>query len=274
MKRMPYTVNAGRTSIRGVPTDKHGNATGPEWDLAQDGGFLGHTIVVLHLYTGEGFDFQKPTDALRKKGFRIVRYANTPPPEQELSDELANASQLWVISDSKKKLNTGHVKVISEFYEKGRGLYIWGDNSPYHADANTLLENIFSSKMNGNYMANQVVNEATTSFSPGFLQHLVTTGLNHLYEGITISKIELSNGLKPLVRSTDKNCVTAFYDNDGKRALVDGGFTRLFLQWDDAGTARFVTNAAAWLVNWERFSPPLLKDDQKDRQTLRDLLKK
>ena len=274
MKRMPYTVNAGRTSVRGVPTDRYGNATGSEWDLAQDGGFLGHTIVVLHLCTSEGFDFQKPTDALRKKGFRIVRYANTPPSEQALSDELANASQLWVISDRNRKLGAGHIKLISEFFESGRGLYIWGDNSPYHADANTLLKQIFSSNMEGNYMGDQVVNEATSSSSPGFLQHLVTTGLNHLYEGITISNIELNNGLKPLVRSSDKNCVTAFYDKDGKRALIDGGFTRLFTQWDDAGTARFVTNAAAWLVNWERFSPPPPKDDQNDRQTLRDLLKK
>ena len=26
------------------------------------------------------------------------------------------------------------------------------------------------------------------------------------------------------------------------------------MKWDDAGTARFVKNAAAWLVNWERFN--------------------
>ena len=35
--------------------------------------------------------------------------------------------------------------------------------------------------------------------------------------------------------------------------VIDGGFTRLAVNWDDAGTARFVKNAAAWLVNAERF---------------------
>lgn len=35
--------------------------------------------------------------------------------------------------------------------------------------------------------------------------------------------------------------------------MIDGGFTRLAVSWDDAGTARFVKNAAAWLVNAERF---------------------
>ena len=45
----------------------------------------------------------------------------------------------------------------------------------------------------------------------------------------------------------------AFYDKDGKRALVDGGFTRLWCNWDSAGTDRYIVNAAAWLANIERF---------------------
>ena len=39
----------------------------------------------------------------------------------------------------------------------------------------------------------------------------------------------------------------------GRRALVDGGFTRLYHKWDSAGTDRYVVNAAAWLANIERF---------------------
>jgi hypothetical protein len=272
MKRSPYTVNAGRTTVRGVPTDRHGNAMGSDWDLAQDGGFLGHKIVVLHLYTGEGFDFEEPTQALKKKGFKVNRFPNNHPPIQELRAELADASECWVISDAAKKLGPEHIETIVEFYEAGHGLYIWGDNSPYHADANALLNRLYQSSMEGNFMGNKTVNESSTATSPGFIQHLITTGLNHLYEGITISSIQLTSGLKPLVRSTDGNCVTAFFDSDGRRALVDGGFTRLYTQWDDAGTARFVTNAAAWLVNWERFAPPEQSINEKDRQTLRDLL--
>ena len=34
---------------------------------------------------------------------------------------------------------------------------------------------------------------------------------------------------------------------------MDGGFTRLAVSWDDAGTARYVKNAASWLVHAERF---------------------
>ena len=47
--------------------------------------------------------------------------------------------------------------------------------------------------------------------------------------------------------------MAAFYDHDGKRAILDGGFTRLYNKWDTAGTGRYVKNAAAWLVNVERF---------------------
>jgi hypothetical protein len=67
--------------------------------------------------------------------------------------------------------------------------------------------------------------------------------------------------------------VTAIYDSEGRRALVDGGFTRLFIQWDDAGTARFVCNAAAWLGNWDRYADEGQQSDpEEDRQTLRQLL--
>jgi len=273
MKRSPYTINAGKTTVRGVPTDRHGNATGSEWDLAQDGGFLGHSILVLHFYTSEGFDFVKPTLALKKKGFKVVRYENEAPPIKEFRKVLSQSSQVWVISDQSSKLSSDHIDELVEFYNSGRGLYIWGDNSPFHADANVLLSRLFNSEMSGNYLGSQNLEECMGSTSPGFFQHLVTTGLNHLYEGVTISNVSLTNGLGRLVNSSDGKCVTAFYDSDGRRALIDGGFTRLYVQWDDAGTARFVCNAAAWLVNWDRYQEAESQTSQKeDRQTLRDLL--
>ena len=59
-----------------------------------------------------------------------------------------------------------------------------------------------------------------------------------------------------MIYSSDANVVTAYYDFDGKRALVDGAFTRL---WDgdwgqSAGTSRYIMNAAVWLANAERFA--------------------
>lgn len=271
MNRSPYTENAGKTTIRGVPTDRHGNAQGNQWDLAQDGGFLGYSIAVLHFYK---FDFSKPTAALKKKGFKVIRYENEPPPIDEFRRTLMQVSQLWIISTQHRKLSSQHLDAIVEFFESGKGLYIWGDNTPFHADANDLLGKLFNSSMEGNYIGRKVLTEAPNEKDRGFHPHLVTTGLNSLFEGITIAAIKLTNDLRSVVNSSDGNCVTACYDHDGKRALIDGGFTRLYNQWDDAGSARFVCNAAAWLVNWERFSQgndqvPSVSDEQ---NTLRDLL--
>lgn len=83
--------------------------------------------------------------------------------------------------------------------------------------------------------------------------HLVTTGLQVLYEGHTIATIKETSKLQPLIYGSAGNLVTAVYEKDGKRAILDGGFTRLYIKWDTAGTARYVKNAAAWLANAERF---------------------
>ncbi len=72
--------------------------------------------------------------------------------------------------------------------------------------------------------------------------------------------------LSPLVVGSAGNLVTAVYDHDGKRAVLDGGFTRLYINWDTAGTARYVKNAASWLANHERFGDDVLAANRKDKQ--------
>ena len=56
------------------------------------------------------------------------------------------------------------------------------------------------------------------------------------------------------------NLVVAYYDRGGRRAIFDGGFTRLFRNWDTAGTARYVKKAAAWLVNVKRFGKKVVSN--------------
>ena len=48
--------------------DNYGNLVGNTYDLCPDYAFKGENIAVLHLYTGEGFDFSLPKAALEKKG--------------------------------------------------------------------------------------------------------------------------------------------------------------------------------------------------------------
>lgn len=242
-----------------VATDSFGNAQGNEHDLAVDGAFKGQTVAVIQEYTGEGFDFELPRRALAEKGFSTFRWSNGVPTPQDLEAALTRSSQLWLISSSTPMLTPAHIAVIKKYFDEGHGVYIWGDNQPYYADANLVAKALLASDMTGDVMGDKVVGVETKTDGVGLLpNHLLTTGLAHIYEGITIATIHPAKDLQPLIYGSAGNLVAAFYDHGGKRAILDGGFTRLFLKWDTAGTARYVKNAAAWLANVERFDakPP------------------
>jgi len=255
-----------------VEADTYGNAAGSQFDLATDGAFEGNTVAVLHLYTGEGFDFSLPKKALEQKGFSVFRWINQPPPAEELREKLKDACQLWVISDQTQKLNDEHAEVINDFFNSGKGLYIWGDNQPYYADANFLAQKIFGTTMNGNVYAGQTVSisgesEGKTGIVDG---HLISTGVVNMYEGITVATVEATQELSPLVYGSAQNLITAIYEKDGKRAIIDGGFTRLYYAWETAGTDRYVKNAAAWLVNYEKFGELVYDQDKTETPYIED----
>lgn len=87
------------------------------------------------------FDFTQPHDALRLKGFKVLRYThdNLPTPT-ELEELLRAANQLWVISSCEQVLNSSHRTVIERAWRGGLGVAIYGDNEPYYVDANLLLQ--------------------------------------------------------------------------------------------------------------------------------------
>lgn len=243
-----------RTRVE-VAKDHYGNAQGSQYDLAVDGAFSGQTITVLHFYTGESFDFSLPKAALAKKGFSVYRYIGKPPSPSELEAALEKSNQLWLISGAGRLLDDEHLAVIKRFFDAGHGLYIWGDNDPYYGDANFVAEALLGTTMKGNLHGDRTVKVGEARETGALLpNHLLSTGLEYLYEGITIATIEKTSALEPLLYGSAGNLVTAIYEKDGKRALIDGGFTRLYVRWDTAGTGRYVSNAAAWLANVERFA--------------------
>lgn len=245
---------SGDTIYTVVDKDGYGNAQGTQYDLAPDGAFEGQTVLVLHLYTGEGFDFENPRKALEEKGFSVVRYKDYPPSPEQLKADLDKACQLWIISDANSKLSDEHIRMIQIYFERGYGVYIWGDNSPYYADANKVAQALFGGSMEGNTMGDQPVGIQKDASSPGIHEgHDVTTGLETVYEGITIATLGEHNDLTPLIYGSAGNLISAAYEKDGRRAILDGGFTRLYVKWETAGTDRFVKNAAAWLVNIDNF---------------------
>ena len=112
-------------------------------------------------------------------------------------------------------------------------------------------------------MGNKVVNLQMEDKKAGVMpNHLITTGLQYVYEGVTIATLTDNKDLTPIIYGSADNLVTAVYEKDGKRLIIDGGFTRLYCNWDTAGTGRYVKNAAAWLVNYEKFGDKVVSNKE------------
>ena len=218
--------------------------------LVKERGLLGLGITLLQLTT-EG-TYSKLRAELDRIGLKVHWYVGPPPSLVDFRKALASSCQLWIISHAIPMLNGPYIDEIKLFYSQGNGLYLWGDNAPYFADVNPLAGALFRAQLSGNDPGQQVVPANGRDEGPGLASHPVTTFVPMLYEGITISSVMMASGcpLKPLVRSSVGKIVTAYFDGDSKRALLDGGFTRL---WDDywttTGTAPFVSNSAGWLAN-------------------------
>ena len=235
--------------------DNYGNAHGNQFDLAVDGAFDGQTVAVIQLYTLESnFDFKAPKAALAEKGFSVYRWIGKPPSPKELEKALEKSCELWVIAGDQRQLTDEHVAIIKKYFEAGHGVYILGDNEPYYADANVLGKALLGVSMSGDVPGGRVVGLQKAPGQAGLLpKHLVMTGIEQIFEGITIATIAPNHELTPLIYGSANNWVTGLYEKDGKRAIFDGGFTRLYNNWDSAGSARYVKNAAAWLAHAEKF---------------------
>jgi hypothetical protein len=266
-------------SAEPVAHDVHGNAQGNQYDLAVDGAFTGQTVLILD-EVGNTLDNTRA--ALKEKGLASVVYRQMPD-AKELRTALSKSCELWFLSNASVEISDADIKVIKDFFDAGHGVYIWGDNDPLYVDANRLTEALVPGlRMEGDLYGDTVVGIAQTDQHVGLRKgHLITTGLEHLYEGVTIATIQfthgqgrnehlygpqgskpdgsrdrspsLAQGFTPILYGSAGNLVTVAYEANGKRLVVDGGFTRLAISWDDAGTARYVKNAAAWLVNSEKF---------------------
>ena len=252
-----YSEFAGQTRIKGALSDKYGNAAGTQYDLGRDGAFGDFHVHILYLYLESGLAFKLPQDALCEKGFGVSITNNIE--ETLLHLKSRKLDILWIISGgtghlSAPLLSSSQKQEIVKFYKSGGGLYIWADNAPFIDHANQILPDIVGAKLVGCTDGNKVLKEGD-GITPGtFKPHLITTGIVNLYEGVTISYPYPIGQLIPLASSTDGNPVICYYDgkNSEGRLILDCGFTKLYVNWDTAGTARYVKNATVWLLNLEK----------------------
>ena len=276
------TKHAGKSRIEGAAKDTHGNAKGTEFDLGVDGAFNSFEIVVLQLYT---FAKDSTVKAFELKGFKYQWFSGEPPTPKSLAMILDSPSvcQLWVISSHNGLLNQEHYEVIAQFFRSGKSLYLWGDNVPYYVEANGITKQIFGCTdldLFGNADGQKTVSLHKVDDNGkqvGIIEHLITTGVELLYEGHTVASLDSTkigkHGFVPILYGSAGNLITAARPGrDGCGAIIlDGAFTRLYVNSDDAGTIRFIINAACWLAV-ESCSRPLSVDDLKDEPDKEELI--
>ncbi|CAF4221644.1 unnamed protein product, partial [Rotaria sordida] len=70
-----------------------------------------------------------------------------------------------------------------------------------------------------------------------------------------------------LATATDGNSSIAVYDppmtSTEGRLCLDCGFTKLYCEWDSAGTERYIVNASCWLAGIEKRAKSKKKNSQK-----------
>jgi hypothetical protein len=240
------------TERREAPRDAHGNAVGSTYDLAVDGAFSGQTVLVIDLY---GQDFSQAAAAVGRKGFSVVRYREVPSLEV-LEAGLKKANQFWILASCENRVHLpkAHQLAVKRFFEAGHGVYLWGDNDPCNADADALATMLIDARVQGDLPGDRTVGISRKAGEPGVVRdHLLSTGVEQVYEGVTVATVKPAGAMTPVIYGSAGNLVSAAYEANGRRLIVDGGYTRLSYKWDTAGTGRYVMNAAAWLANYERF---------------------
>lgn len=234
----------------------------PEYDSAYES----KVITVIQLYWTSEFNLDECRRVIKSEGYRYKGWKEIPPTPEELKEALSVSNQLWIISDYERKLLPEHIEIIKEFFEAGHGVYLLGDNADYYTEVNFIGNVLVNATLYGDfdgekkimfpdsYKTDTIDIQRNTQYPKGkLIEHELTEGLNHLYEGISVSSLSPKAGkMNPVVYGSNGETLICTYEEDNKRLILDGGFTRLYNNWDTE-TAKYVKNAVMWLANTPRF---------------------
>ncbi len=184
--------------------------------------------------------------------------------ENECITELAsNRYQIaWVISTNQIQ-NPSFISALTAFHSSGGSIFLFADNTPYVCHASEFLKAKFGINVEGNYQGGKTLTykENGHQQTGHFGQHEIFTGITNLCEGITIchpvySTPESRQVFVTIATATDGDSSTAVYDppatSSEGRLCLDCGFKKLYINWNSAGTARYIVNVSCWLLGIEK----------------------
>ena len=159
---------------------------------------------------------------------------------------------------------------IKDFIKKGKGVCLLADNDPYVQEANELANRLYGVNVSGNYPGQKIAyvrqrkhpEDVIRKFKGAYAveDNPLLTGVNFVYEGITISNVGLSEKLEVAMDASDGKPLLAVSKLPGQRVVIDCGYTRYCHGANDetsfilktAGTLRLAENIAAYLMGKDK----------------------
>jgi hypothetical protein len=204
-----------RASMADVKRDEYKNPVGSDFDLGKDKGFTGFSVLVgqfFHSATESELstaELRRTTKSdLQDKGFTLDFVDTEEDFICKLDDERTPYVAAWVISHCAEEVNRRNrgrhgatlydrfAEACLRFHLRGGGLLLFAENEPHFTHCNVVLQRLFGHdvQVGGNEPGDNFVKspgiESAGSESKGEfkeLGHLLTTGVETLYEGKTIA---------------------------------------------------------------------------------------
>ena len=188
----------------------------------------------------------------------------------------------WLMNDRKESEKMEEfLQILYKFWKKGGAVVLFSDNEPYILETNQFLSMINAGfTMEGSYQGEKYIygddtgkldkvgvfnrNENTYKYE-NIQRQKLSHNLYKIYEGITISSVT-KNGKRCLdVKSNDiypfvifardsEGGITSLFKPANKEEgdlIIDGGFTKLFINMEEDGTFRYVQNLAGFTARPE-----------------------
>jgi hypothetical protein len=245
--------------------DQFGNPIDHNTGLGQKDEFKGQRLLFWGATNIEnGFGPENPLwKAFEEKGFVLQKEFGPFKPEW-----LKKADQLWILSGQNASLQDADYDAIVTFVKSGKGLCLLADNDPFYFEANQLTKRLFDVQISGNYPGTQIAYVNRKQLTPEQIRkyggqyevpdHPLLTGVNFVYEGITISHVDQSDKFDVALRASDKQSLVVTSKVQGLRVVIDCGFTRYYSSFipKTAGTTRLAQNMAAYLARKETPKKP------------------
>ena len=224
-------------------------------------------------------------EAVSHYGIDIVTVNNFSDAKNELTKEENGKCPYyacWLInSDSTKENLELFLKLLIIFWKNGGAVVLFADNEPFTKETNLFLNMIKAGfSMDGSYIGKKEIygDDSGLLKSPALFnrkkaiykykdiqRQSLSHNLYNIYEGVTISSVTKNNkrgmnvafnDIKPFIpfaRDSEGGITSLMKlaDDGYGDIIIDGGFTKLFINMKEKGTFRYVQNIAGFTARPE-----------------------